>query len=332
MQERKDVSEPAASAGARPMGEPRRAGERRLGPDRRQARAPVEQERRSGYARRLEARQPPGTAASPGPRSSAPRTSLGLSYPEGSPVAPRLRQLTHLELPEPDAQRHWGAIARHRENLLHQLGRDVGLRVAVLDYFLSIRPQVADLSIIESSALEAIERSAILDSLTNVFNREYFYTALVREVERCKRHRGIGSLVMLDVDDFKALNDRLGHAAGDRALRELGELIRRHLRAVDVPCRYGGDEFAVLLPDTDREEAHAVGERIRIDVSSFFRQHPVGGHALPLTVSGGVATCYAGVPAADAVIEVADRLLYAAKREGRNRIAVRPKSEESEHT
>lgn len=256
---------------------------------------------------------------------SALRTSLALAaYPDGAPCAPRLRQLAHLEFPEAEAQRHWHAITRHRENLLRQTGRDVGLRVALLDYFLNIRSPVADLTVIERGALQTIERSAILDSLTGVFNRAHFSATLVREVERCRRHKLTSSLLMLDVDDLKAINDRHGHAAGDRVLRQMGDLISRHLRGVDVPCRYGGDEFAVLLPDTDRTVACAVAERIRSDVAGFFYHYPASGLLAPLTVSGGVATCVTGSPAADALIATADRALYAAKGGGRNRIATDP--------
>jgi diguanylate cyclase (GGDEF)-like protein len=265
---------------------------------------------------------PPAAPAALGAPDSALRTSLAVTaYPEGAPCAPRLRQLARLEFSEADAQRHWHAIARHRMNLVHRVGRDVGLRVALLDYFLNIRAPMADLTIIEREALKAIERTAIVDSLTGVFNRAYFSTALIREVERCRRHRKTASVLLLDVDDLKGLNDRHGHAAGDQALRQLGELIGKHLRGVDVPCRYGGDEFVVLLPDTDRAVALTVAERIRLDVAAFFYSNSVSGMHARLTVSGGVATCVAGSPGVDALIATADRALYAAKRGGRNRMA-----------
>jgi diguanylate cyclase (GGDEF)-like protein len=316
-------SVPAVPGPGEIVGEEHAGQDRRRGSDRRLVQAQGDAEERLDEGARFGSRPPPVMLPFPDSPDTAARASLAVAaYPEGSPCAPRLRQLARLELPEPEAQLHWRAIARHRENLLQKVGRDVGLRVAILDYFLNIRPQLWDLAIIESGALAVIECSAILDSLTGVFNREYFYEVWHREVERCRRHKMVSSLLMLDVDDLKGVNDRYGHAAGDRALHQLGELISKHLRAVDVPCRYGGDEFAVVLPDTGREEAFAVGERIRCGVGSFFQQYSVGGHSYALTVSGGVATCLAGFPAAESVIAMADRLLYAAKREGRNRIAL----------
>lgn len=323
----------------RTAGDHRGSGDRRQGVDRRQAQAhlPVAEERRIGRDRRTlrerrfgegsrhESDPPPLMPAFRNYLETAPRGSAAIAaYPEDFPRAPRLRQIARLELPEADAERHWRAIARHRENLLRTVGRDVGLRVAVLDYFLNIRPQLVDLAIIESGALEAIERSAIVDSLTGVFNREYFNAALVRELERCRRHKVSSSLLMLDVDNLKTLNDHLGHEAGDEALRRLGSLVRKALRAVDVPCRYGGDEFAILLPDTDQRKALAVAERIRSDVGPSFREHPMGGRLAQLTISGGLAACTGDAGSAESVMVAADAALYVAKRAGGNRIASGP--------
>ncbi len=226
-----------------------------------------------------------------------------------------------------EAERHWRAIARHRRNLLERLGRDVGQEVATLDYFLNVSPRLAQPTVIETTALAAIEREAIVDPVTGLFNRGFFKSSLRREVERCRRHRVMSSLLLLDLDHFKATNDRFGHGTGALALQALGELMHRHLRAVDIPCRYGGDEFAIILPDTETPAALAVAERITADVNRHFRDVPLGGRRLGLTVSGGGVTFSAGggeeqgASPLETLVAAADRALYAAKAGGGARVS-----------
>src|SRR2546425_4434069 len=109
---------------------------------------------------------------------------------------------------------------------------------------------------IETTALDAIERRAISDALTGLYDRGYFEHALKRELERCHRHGNPVSLLLLDLDGFKEINDEFGHRVGDKVLQAFGELILKHLRGADVPCRLGGDEFTIILSDTARSEEH----------------------------------------------------------------------------
>src|SRR5438128_453451 len=209
--------------------------DRRRGGDRRELDGPVSSERRIGFDRRtlrdrraalnqrgtasstLEGGSGPGVAGSAtAPR--APRPSPVPFLEASPPFAPRLQELAHLELSEAEAERQWRAIARHRRNLSDRLGRDVGQQVATLDYFVNISPRLAQPTVIETSALEQIERNAMVDGLTGLFNRRFLETSLGREVQRSRRHRARVSLVMLDLDNFKATNDRFGHGVGDRAL------------------------------------------------------------------------------------------------------------------
>jgi diguanylate cyclase (GGDEF)-like protein len=253
--------------------------------------------------------------------------SIALSPPPASAEAPafaqRIWEIAHLELTEHEAERHWSAITQHRQNLSGRTGRDIDQGVATLDYLLNIK-LLTKPTVIESATLAQIERNAMMDALTGLFNRRYFESSLGREAERSRRHRVTSSLLMLDLDGFKSLNDRFGHGMGDRVLQTLGELILRRLRAIDLPCRYGGDEFAVVLPDTDRTNACLTAERLRANVGHHFHGQAVRGSHLELTVSVGVATYSEGCATVDALVQAADHALYLAKGAGGNRVVAAP--------
>lgn len=193
-------------------------------------------DRRAGVERRADAAlSTTAPAVGPGAASTGPQTRPR-SY------ATRIRQLAYLELEEPKAEELWRNVARHRRELYRCLDRDVGQRVALLDYILNVRPQLVEPTIIETTTLEAIKRDAISDSLTGLYNRHYFDGALRREAERCHRYGVTASLLLLDLDEFKEVNDEYGHRVGDKVLRLVGGLILKHVRAADVPCRYRGDD------------------------------------------------------------------------------------------
>ncbi|SRR6266508_1842627 len=304
--------------------ERRRTVDRRQGRERRQEIEPVQVDQRIGFDRRtLRDRREPSDLQRDSPTfgTRAPRPTPLPFADDSPPFAPRLKQLARVELTEPEAERHWRSIARHRRNLVERLGRDVGQEVATLDYFLNVSPRLAHPIVIESDALAAIERDAIVDPLTGLFNRGFFRSALRREVERCRRHHVTSALLMLDLDHFKATNDRYGHGTGDLALQAIGDLMNRHLRAVDVPCRYGGDEFTVILPDTEETAARAVAQRITTDMTRHFRDVPLAGRRLGVTVSGGGVTISGGGVPIEALVAAADRALYAAKAEGGGQVS-----------
>lgn len=166
-----------------------------------------------------------------------------------------------------------------------------------------------------------LERVSIIDNLTGLFNSRYLYDALVREYNRCERFNLKLSLIMLDVDYFKEINDTFGHQRGDTVLREIGRVLQSILRGYDFAVRYGGDEFMIVLSQNTVIGAHIVAERIRkvIEESPFLREL-CGDHRI--TVSVGVASYPDDtVEGSDALISMADNALYKAKREGRNRVA-----------
>lgn len=165
--------------------------------------------------------------------------------------------------------------------------------------------------------LEELERASMTDSLTGAWNRRYLDAAMAAEIERMERQGQPLAAVLYDIDHFKRVNDVLGHAVGDAALREFVALLGSQRRASDLLCRWGGEEFLVLMPGTDIEEAVAAAERARAAVES--RGFGCG----RLTVSAGVAEL-ARSERARSFFERLDRLLYRAKREGRNRVASDP--------
>ncbi|MEW6260522.1 MAG: diguanylate cyclase [Thermodesulfobacteriota bacterium] len=172
---------------------------------------------------------------------------------------------------------------------------------------------------------EFVERLKILsitDDLTQLYNSRHFHGQIVVEVERVNRYHHPLSLLLLDVDLFKSINDRFGHLNGDLVLAHIGSLLKLSLRAMDSAYRYGGEEFAVILPVTTGEEAMVVAERIRLKIEKC----PVtldDGRTVPVTLSVGIAEHVPGETAAH-LIRRADEALYRSKDGGRNRTTFLP--------
>ncbi|MBA4371202.1 MAG: hypothetical protein C0418_06475, partial [Coriobacteriaceae bacterium] len=160
---------------------------------------------------------------------------------------------------------------------------------------------------------------AITDGLTGLYNHRYFHERLAAEYERARRFGHPLSLIMIDVDHFKLFNDRHGHLAGDALLEGLGALLRDNVRRIDMAARYGGEEFSVMLVETGRDEAMAFAERLRAAVEVGHLAQSVSADAR-ITISIGVAGSPSGTDSSEGLIATADRALYRAKAEGRNRV------------
>ncbi|HVX15736.1 MAG TPA: GGDEF domain-containing protein [Pirellulales bacterium] len=162
----------------------------------------------------------------------------------------------------------------------------------------------------------SLAAEARTDALTGLPNRRSFNEEVMRRFDQWRRHQIPLSLVMVDVDCFKKFNDTYGHQAGDDVLRRLAQVLRKTLREMDLAARFGGEEFAILLPGTRLKDATMVAERLRATVAS--ERFPCGGNDLPVTVSLGLASVVSDEDA-DTLIKRADESLYAAKNAGRNR-------------
>jgi diguanylate cyclase (GGDEF)-like protein len=166
-----------------------------------------------------------------------------------------------------------------------------------------------------------VQKLAITDALTHLYNRRGFSELAQREIERARRFQRPVSAIMLDLDNFKLVNDTFGHSVGDKVLQVLAERMHQSLREVDIISRHGGDEFVVLLPETDLFAACSVAERIRQNLSEPMEIENAG--PLSITASLGVARgLTASTQDITSLLERADSALYSAKHNGRNRVDV----------
>ena len=180
--------------------------------------------------------------------------------------------------------------------------------------------QQTSIAIDNAKLFEKTQEMAITDSLTGFYNRRYFYMILDNEIERAKRYQSPMSLIMIDIDHFKLVNDEFGHLAGDEALRSVSEISKKLLRQIDNMFRYGGEEFMIILPETNQEEALHVAERIRSTIAEAAIKIKKG--SVKLTVSIGVSEYGENHPAPNEFIESVDRAMYDAKKAGRNCVRV----------
>jgi diguanylate cyclase (GGDEF)-like protein len=165
---------------------------------------------------------------------------------------------------------------------------------------------------------EELEMLSTTDSLTGLSNRRQLMEVLEKEARRNQRHQRPLSVLMLDVDRFKKLNDTHGHLAGDEVLRKLAWILKQEIRNVDHAARYGGEEFLIMLPETNIDGASEVGERIRARIEQ--EKLAFDGTEVKVTASIGIACCPVEGEAAETLIGRADEALYKAKRAGRNRV------------
>lgn len=175
---------------------------------------------------------------------------------------------------------------------------------------------------LRASVAQTIEM-AVTDGLTGLHNRRYLDSHLKTLFDRAVERRRPLSVMITDIDRFKAINDTYGHDGGDDVLREFASRLRKNVRGIDLACRYGGEEFVIVMPDTEQQIAERVAERVRAEIERERFVLGMGGTQVPVTVSVGVSSLLRGTDTSEALMKRADTALYEAKAGGRNRVVAR---------
>jgi diguanylate cyclase (GGDEF)-like protein len=184
--------------------------------------------------------------------------------------------------------------------------------------FTEARFDTLEIIVMAAAGRLELSRKAAIDGLTHLYNREYFQSMLHQELVASQRHGRSLSLVLADIDHFKLFNDTWGHQLGDDVLESVADAVKSACREADIAARYGGEELAVILPDTDGPGAEVLAERVRSAVESLVLLH--GKEQLRVTVSVGVALLTDSMSGEDDLLRAADEALYQAKHAGRNRV------------
>ncbi len=230
-----------------------------------------------------------------------------------------LMALTHKYVAAAEAQTLWKEILTHKYLLSEKLGRNVGVRVAVLDFFDNYKGYARDLRMLPEKDLNCLLLFVNEDGLTGLYNHRFFQEQLRHELARTRRYNRVVSLLLLDLDGFKTYNDRMGHRQGDRLLQAVSALFMENKRESDTVARYGGDEFTIILPETNAAEALLYAKRLvkTIENRNLGGKRESNQHPL-ITASIGVATFPTDGNSAEELIEASDQALYRAKKAGRN--------------
>jgi len=228
--------------------------------------------------------------------------------------------LTSLVIEPTESEQCWHEIVSHCDRLSAAIGRRVSLRTAICDYFCSVHKSLRNPKVVEINIFEKTAQSSQIDSLTDLYNRRFFDDELSKEIARANRHNTLLSILFLDIDDFKKINDTFGHLAGDRVLQAVADIMSKKKRLEDVAARYGGEEFVIISPETNKANSLILAERIRRSVEQI--QLNYEGNTIQLTISGGLASYPVDATDGLTLIKFADNALYRAKASGKNNISL----------
>ena len=245
-----------------------------------------------------------------------------LSRNAESLYAELLYYLTYRRFAAEEAEQIWNSVMERKREMEAGLGRPVSFRVAAVDCLSEQLETFRGIHILGRPEFEAILSYVNVDEVSGVYSRRYFNAELVRELTRARRYASAMSLLLIDLDSFKSINDSLGHVEGDVLLRQVGRMLQDTTREADSVCRFGGDEFAVILPETSTEEAFATAERIRAATRKL-RVSDGNGAQRELTMSIGGATFPGDGKDVGELVASADQMCLEAKRAGKDTTRIR---------
>ena len=216
-------------------------------------------------------------------------------------------------LPEPESQDEIEVLSKQ----FQEMRRMISVQISQLD---DLKSKLDDSNVKVLEANRQLKELSIRDGLTSLFNRRYFDGRLEEEIQRARRYGRKFALEMVDIDRFKELNDKYGHTCGDEILKQIARIMTEVTRESDIVCRYGGEEFSILLIEVDEASAHNHAERLRETVASYAFSNGPGPLNERVTVSVGLAFFPRDATDQRVLVECADSALYAAKRGGRNQV------------
>ena len=231
-----------------------------------------------------------------------------------------LQTMTSLDIPRETAADYWQRILEHRQQLSRLLARKVDLVTAMCDFLRSETSCLFNPRLVDFGTFERVIHETMFDGLTGLFNRLYFNEAFEHQISLAKRYSTALSILFIDVDNFKDVNDTHGHIVGDTALKRIGAIIKNAKRDSDIAARFGGEEFVLLMPHTEIVNALILGERIRKEVEK--EEFPAHGTTYHLTISGGLASYPLNATDANTLLLQADSATYLAKGAGKNTISL----------
>lgn len=231
-----------------------------------------------------------------------------------------LHNLVQLHFSQSSACTHWNSIVAHAEKMQHGLDRTVGLATAACDYFSTVQPCLDNPKLIEFIRFEETLKSAHQDFLTGLLSRRTFQTLFDQEISRAKRHKHNSTLIFFDLDNFKEINDTHGHLAGDEVLKEVAKVLNQSKRKEDLSCRFGGDEFVILLPETNKFKGMLVGKKFIDQINNLTIHYE--DKEIHVRCSGGLATFPADSTDSQGLIRCADQALYQAKSRGKHKLSL----------
>jgi diguanylate cyclase (GGDEF)-like protein len=228
--------------------------------------------------------------------------------------------LTHLEFEEADAVRHWNEFKNYHAGFEKDLGYSIDARITTLSYFINENKQLTNPKIIEMKVFQSTQDKVILDELTSLYNYRHFKERIKAEMQVAVDRDEMLSLIIIDIDDFKHINDDYGHLIGDGILRQIAMLIRSEISNRGDTFRYGGEEFAVIVPRASKQEVYDIANRLckTIAAHTFIKENSASRHEMSVTASLGIAVYPYDCDNSNVLIGNADNALYNAKGSGKN--------------